>query len=248
MLGAMTRPPASGKADAVRRKRRQALVEIDAILHSTFLSMFGDPVTNPKDWEQATIEKCLVEIQAGWSAKGADRPAKDDEYGVLKISAVTSGAYLPEENKAVTDIPPGVELVKPRKGDLLFSRANTRELVAATCLVDRTTENRFLPDKLWRLVPNPKTAKPEYIRFVLAHNEYRARLCAKATGTSGSMLNISQSKLLQHPIPLPDIGIQLGFSRIHTRLSDARERQVSALNSSENFFASLSYNAFRGHL
>lgn len=35
------------KADAIRRKRRQVLAEIDALLRATFLDMFGDPATNP---------------------------------------------------------------------------------------------------------------------------------------------------------------------------------------------------------
>ncbi|MEB3122309.1 MAG: restriction endonuclease subunit S, partial [Snowella sp.] len=35
-------------ADELRAKRRQALAELDTLLQSTFLDMFGDPVTNPK--------------------------------------------------------------------------------------------------------------------------------------------------------------------------------------------------------
>ena len=37
-------------ADALRAKRREALAELDALLRSTFLGMFGDPVTNPMGW------------------------------------------------------------------------------------------------------------------------------------------------------------------------------------------------------
>ena len=38
-------------ADALRAKRREALAQLDTLLQSTFLDMFGDPVTNPKGWE-----------------------------------------------------------------------------------------------------------------------------------------------------------------------------------------------------
>ena len=37
-------------ADALRAKRREALAQLDTLLQSTFLDMFGDPVTNPKGW------------------------------------------------------------------------------------------------------------------------------------------------------------------------------------------------------
>ncbi|PZP86566.1 MAG: hypothetical protein DI578_03305, partial [Ectopseudomonas oleovorans] len=38
------------KADAIRRKRQQAIQLADDFLRAVFLDMFGDPVTNPKGW------------------------------------------------------------------------------------------------------------------------------------------------------------------------------------------------------
>ncbi|HCA6418170.1 TPA: restriction endonuclease subunit S, partial [Pseudomonas aeruginosa] len=39
------------KADAIRRKRQQAIQLADDFLRAVFLDMFGDPVTNPKGWD-----------------------------------------------------------------------------------------------------------------------------------------------------------------------------------------------------
>ena len=39
-------------ADALRAKRREALAQLDTLLQSTFLDMFGDPVINPMGWEE----------------------------------------------------------------------------------------------------------------------------------------------------------------------------------------------------
>lgn len=39
------------EADALRTKRRGALAQLDTLLKSTFIEMFGDPVTNPMGWE-----------------------------------------------------------------------------------------------------------------------------------------------------------------------------------------------------
>ena len=39
-------------ADALRAKRREALAQLDTLLQSTFLDMFGDPVTNPMGWDE----------------------------------------------------------------------------------------------------------------------------------------------------------------------------------------------------
>ena len=43
------------KADAIRRKRQQAIELADEFLRSIFLDMFGDPVTNPKGWNVSNI-------------------------------------------------------------------------------------------------------------------------------------------------------------------------------------------------
>ena len=42
-------------ADALRAKRCEALAQLDTLLQSTFLDMFGDPVTNPMGWEQCVV-------------------------------------------------------------------------------------------------------------------------------------------------------------------------------------------------
>lgn len=236
------------KADAIRRKRQQALALADDFLHSAFLEMFGDPVTNPKGWECAPIESCISTVDAGWSAKGLDRPACSDETGVLKISAVTSGRYRPDENKAVEVIQTGRLLVTPQKGDLLFSRANTRELVAATCIVDRTIDNVFLPDKIWRIRLRSQILTAEYLKFVFSNVGFRAIICSKATGTSGSMLNISQSKLLETSVQIPPIDQQQEFSRLFWCVEETRAQLVAQLENDRALFTSLSQRAFRGEL
>lgn len=236
------------KADAIRRKRELALKLADDFLRSMFLEMFGDPLRNPRGWQLGTISDCLAGAVAGWSALGEARPASADEMGVLKISAVTSGEYLPKENKAVGMIPANKLLVIPQVGDLLFSRANTRELVAATCIVTEAPQNVFLPDKLWRLDVDSKVADVAYLKFVMTNEDYRGQLCSTATGTSGSMLNISKAKLLAHPVPLPPKEMQTAFSDIWRMTRKVIQRKTADLENANNLFASLSQRAFRGEL
>ena len=51
-------------ADALRAKRREALAQLDTLIQSTFLDMFGDPVTNPMEWEVTTVDK-VGSVQGG---------------------------------------------------------------------------------------------------------------------------------------------------------------------------------------
>lgn len=155
---------ALNKGYSIHRKRQQAIKLADDFLHTIFHEMFGDPVENPKGWKKDKIKKGVLNITSGWSATGENIPCKSDEFGVLKISSVTSGIFKPEENKVVDceTIPASKKLIFPKKGDLLFSRANTRELVAAICMVHQDYDNLFLPDKLWSIKLNHELLLPEF--------------------------------------------------------------------------------------
>ncbi len=236
------------KADAVRRKRQQAIALTEELLRSAFLEMFGKPVTNPKGWDVLPMDKVIQRIEAGWSANGEDCRCKEKEWGVLKISAVTSGRFQANEHKVVEDIAFKKSLIIPQRGDLLFSRANTRELVAATCLVEKDYERLFLPDKLWRITPDPNIANTEYLRFLLTDSAYRRLITRKATGTSGSMLNVSQAKLLEMYAPVPPLSIQKHFAEVVWQAFHMRERHELAFAMSDSAFNSLLQKAFWGEL
>ncbi|EJG1872477.1 restriction endonuclease subunit S [Vibrio parahaemolyticus] len=237
------------KADAIRQKRKQAIELADEFLRSVFLDMFGDPVTNPKGWEERKLISGLSEVQSGWSAKGESYPCTSNEFGVLKVSAVTSGYFKEHENKFVPreKIPEGKRLLFPKRGDLLFSRANTRELVAATCIVTRDHDNVFLPDKLWKIKLN-ESLLPEFLHMLIQQPRFKDKLTSQATGSSGSMLNISKSKFEQTKAIFPSITEQIKFKEIYWKVTKSLTLIEASQAKSDDFFNSLSQKAFSGQL
>lgn len=231
---------ALNKGYSIHRKRQQAIKLADDFLRATFLDMFGDPVKNPKRWKTDKIKKGILAITSGWSATGENTPCKSDEFGVLKISSVTSGVFKPEENKVVAceSIPASKKLIHPKKGDLLFSRANTRELVAAICMVHQDYDNLFLPDKLWSIKLNHDLLLPEFFLILIQNEKVRDLLTKQATGTSGSMLNISKSKFEETEIIFPGINVQKDFCNafrktmnLKTKLMKSNELAIESFNS-----------------
>ncbi|CDH06792.1 Putative restriction-modification system specificity determinant [Xenorhabdus bovienii str. oregonense] len=238
------------KADAIRRKRQQAIQLADEFLRAVFLDMFGDPVTNPKGWEVRPLVDGIKSIISGWSAKGESYPCNEGEYGVLKISAVTSGKFNPQENKFVyeKDIPADKKLVFPKKGDLLFSRANTRDLVAATCIVPKDNNNVFLPDKLWNVKTSENILLPEYLNYLIWEPRFKEKLTSQATGTSGSMLNISKGKFETTDAIFPDLPLQKKFRSIYWGVQKYIDSLNASLDGCDASFSSLSQKAFSGEI
>jgi type I restriction enzyme S subunit len=153
----------------------------------------------------------LVErIEAGKSFKCHARRADLDEWGVVKVSAMTWGSFDESENKAVVSD----EQVDPRweikHGDLLLSRANTTEYVGASVLVRECRPRLLLSDKSMRLVVRPGVDR-EWLQLALSAPQARAQMSAVATGTSDSMRNISQEKVKAIRLRVPSLEEQRGI-------------------------------------
>ena len=97
--------------------------------------MFGDPVTNPKGWNKQPLSDLLSNIESGWSPKCDDKPVREGQWGVLKLGSVTWCHYNASENKALPITEQPRLALEVKAGNLLFTRKNTYDLVAAAAYV-----------------------------------------------------------------------------------------------------------------
>ncbi|WP_433228781.1 restriction endonuclease subunit S [Actinomadura formosensis] len=237
------------QADALRAKRWAAIALLDDLTQSIFLDMFGDPVANERGWNRVRFEDLLEGIDSGKSPTCLDRPAAEGEWGVLKLGAVTSCRFKPEENKALPTAIAPVAKHEVRPGDLLFSRKNTRELVAACALVGETPPQMLLPDLIFRF--NFKSDAPvdkRYIQQLLVNRHKRRKVQELASGSAGSMPNISKTRLLGLDIELPPLELQQQFSKRVRAVEESRRTHQASLRVLDDLFGSLQQRAFRGEL
>ncbi|WP_438452464.1 restriction endonuclease subunit S [Streptomyces asiaticus] len=179
----------------------------------------------PKGWVRVRLGDILDRIEAGKSYKCEPRPAGPDEWGVIKVSAMTWGDFDESENKAV---PAGYEHnpdyeIKP--GDVLLSRANTAAYVGAPVLVKKCRPRLLLSDKSLRLLPANGIDR-EWLAYLLSSPSVRGQISERATGTKDSMRNISQGALAEIECMLPPLGEQ-------RRIVAVLEQQLSRLKSAQ---------------
>jgi type I restriction enzyme S subunit len=237
------------RAEALRAKRRAALAQLDSLTQSLFLDLFGDDGANSKKWPVRAVSDYVREFQGGKSIESESGENVTTRNRVLKVSAVTGMKFLAHESKPVPDSyePPKEHFAKP--GDLLFSRANTTELVGAVAYVESTPPNVLLPDKLWRFVwRDPAAIEPLFVWALFQTAALRREIGRRATGTSGSMKNISQEKLFGIHTILPPIPLQREFARRVTAVEALKTAQRASLAELDALFATLQHRAFRGEL
>lgn len=158
----------------------------------------------PQGWVWASLDMIIANIEAGKSFKCLERPPVFDEYGVVKVSAVTWGEYNELESKTCTRPELENDKILINEGDFLFSRANTTELVGACVIAKNITKKVMLSDKILRLRFVEDSLKYWILQFMRGELG-RKQIEFSATGNQASMKNVSQGKLLKFAVPLPSL-------------------------------------------
>lgn len=218
------------------------LVSLD---HSMLEQLFGGTD------RRVRLGELIDGVEAGRSFGGSAAPAGEDEWGIIKVSAMTYGAFRATENKAIP-ADKADSRYEIRAGDVLVSRANTSEYVGAAVLVtDPVRPRLLLSDKSLRLKPK-QAVDPAWLCATLQSPSVRKQISAGATGTKDSMRNISQSALLG--VRVPDVDLERQRSALHKydTFSANREPLAAAVSSSarrtESLRRALLAAAFSGKL
>jgi len=229
--------------EALRSRNYRGRLLLHTLPQHLFTTMFGDP-----DAATNTIELGAITRLSGGRNLVGDDPFADSRFRVLKISAVTSGRFIPEESKPLPGDyePPSGHLV--RAGDLLMSRANTTELVGAAALVDHSPSNLALPDKIWRFDWLESGSNAVFYHALLSTRSIRRRISLLSSGSGGSMKNVSKAKLSTMRIPHIPVGQQQEFARLVEGIARRAEQVRQRGDLFERMAASIQARAFRGEL
>ncbi|WP_051246366.1 restriction endonuclease subunit S [Nocardioides halotolerans] len=179
---------------AMLHERRQAAVEEAVSIVAT---------NGPR------LKHLIRSVRQGWSPQCYAWPTDGVEtWAVLKAGAANGGRFRPMENKELPeDEAPRPDIVVAR-GDLIVSRANTRELVGSAAVVEGDFPRLMLCDKLYAFSLDEDRADPRFVAAVLGSRRWRDLIELEATGASHSMLNVSQSDIVNLPMPLPPVNEQ----------------------------------------
>ncbi len=230
------------KADAIRRKREQALALADDFLKSVFLEMFGDPVGNTKNWPLEPLGLVCSKITDGTH----DTPPRQSS-GVMFITGKNIRPFK-IDSKNVEFVSEDVHQdiyrrCNPVYGDVLYTNIGAGTGNAAFNNLDF----EFSMKNVALLKPNEKIANGRYLEFLLNNDNFKPRLIARfGQGGAQGFLGLKTIKSIE--VPLPPVGQQTQFYQLVERTKKASARIELATLLDESLFLSLSQRAFRGEL
>jgi len=226
------------KADAVRRKRRQALDLADTFLRSAFLDMFGDPVTNPKEWPTTT----LGEVGTLDRGRSRHRPRNAPEllggpYPLIQTGDVANADhYIRDYSQTYSEIGLAQSKMWPAGTLCITIAAN----IAKTAILDM---DACFPDSVVGFAPG-KDVRTEYVQYWLGF----LQKAIEDRAPESAQKNINLAILRKLEMPLPPVGTQDEFVRLLARSEKMKGQLRSADDASSHLFESLAQRAFRGEL
>ena len=210
---------------ATMESYKKLLAKSDEMVKAKFVEMFGDPVANPKKWEIKTVKSISSDIRYGTS-----KPSNENgKYIYLRMNNITSEGELDLKDIKYIDAD-DVELEKcsVRKGDILFNRTNSLELVGKTCVYKEEypmiIAGYIIRIRLYDFV-NP-------IWFSIYFNtKYMKKVLRTLAKGAINQANISATELQQIELYIPPIELQNQFADFVKKSEESKAAIQASLDS-----------------
>ena len=171
----------------------------------------------PEGWAWARLGSIVRDTEAGKSPRCENRCRENNEWGVIKTTAIQEGHFLASENKVLPSSFTPNKTMTVRNGDLLITRAGPKNRTGVLCVVGDEPKNLILSDKTVRLCYLTGYLDPVFLMLSLNSPLGQRQVTNSASGMAASQVNISQEKMKEYLIPIPPLTEQ---SRIVKRVGD----------------------------
>lgn len=229
------------KADALRVRRREAIVKLDQLLQSMFIDMFGDPATNPMRWPIGTIADLLESLTYGSSEK-ADLAG---EVPILRMNNLTYAGEIDLTSLKYISAKKAGEKHLVRPGDILFNRTNSKELVGKTAVYEGPTPMAFAGYLVRGRVAAGNA--PEYIGAFM-NSAYAKTMLRNMCKSIVGMANINAREFASIEIPVPPRELQKSFQQTVAAIKRRKRPLIEQQVKLDRLFSSLQQQAFSGAL
>lgn len=228
------------EADALRRKRREALGLLDALLRSAFLEMFGDPVTNPREWETKALGR-VCDITTGNTPSRLQEEYFGDHIEWVKSDNINTPAhYLTKAREGLSETGAVAGRVAPPGSVLMTCIAGSPGCIGNVAISNRTVA---FNQQINALTPR-EGVTTAYLYAVLLYGKQ----LIQAMSTESMKGMVSKGRLESVRVPVPGLPAQLEWSHAFDYVCVQGEYQWKQCKLADELFNSLLHRAFAVNL
>ena len=234
-----------GRCKKVIEARKQELVKLDRLTKARFVEMFGDPATNPYNWDKVNISEVVGDkVSNGFFAKRDDY-ADDGNVSVMGVAYIVNRMYsqwqdLPRTNGTDKDI----EKFEVKYGDMLFCRSSlvAEGIGKASIVPEDVPQNTLFECHVIRLPLDLSKCVPEYMQVFSTMEYFRQQIIAQSK--TATMTTIGQDGILKADILLPPMSKQREFYAFVHQVNKSKVAVQKALDETQILFDSLMQKYF----
>lgn len=229
-------------ASSLIEKRKAQIEKLDLLVKSQLVEMFGDPVKNPKKWDVGIIRDLVSDVKYGTSS-----PAEPQgKYTYIRMNNITyRGSMDFSDLKYINVDERNYEKYVVRKGDILFNRTNSKELVGKTAVFKEDTP-MIIAGYIIRIRTND-AANPEYISAFL-NSDYGKKVLHSMCKAIVGQANINAQELQNIVIMCPPRSLQNDFAQFVEQVELKKKLFQESLEKLEKNYKSLMQKCFRGEI
>lgn len=207
--------------------RKQQLSKLDELVKARFVEMFGTFPANPFRWSIGKIQDVVSDVRYGSS-----RPAVEGgKYPYLRMNNITYSGELDLRDTKRIDIPDSeLDKCTVRRGDVLFNRTNSKELVGKTCVYNRD-ELMVLAGFVIRVRINERI-RPEVLSAFL-NMDFSKRMLIGMCKTAIGQANINAKELQNIDLYIPPIELQDQFVTLKNKIDQQKQTVQQSLEKLE---------------
>lgn len=238
-----------GKVEGLIAQRKQHLQQLDHLLKSVFLEMFGDPILNPNRFPVRRLSEFYVNPKDGTKCGPFGSALKKEEL-------VDSGVPVWNMDNITTDgqmvLPFRMWITKEKfddlaaysvqDGDIIISRAGT---VGKMCVARMNGQPAIISTNLIRLRLGSDLRPLHFVSLMLY---CKGRVGRLRTGADGSFTHMNTGVLDSLEFPYPPVELQDRFGAIVEKVEGIKSRYQDSLTDLETLYDALSQQAFKGEL
>lgn len=229
-----------GKVEGLIAQRKQHLQQLDDLLKSVFLEMFGDPVRNEQGWDVHVMDSISDSRLGKMRDKKFITGAHLKKY--LGNSNVQWFRFIFDELLEMDFDERERKIFKLEYGDLLVCEGGE---IGRCAIWKNQIDDCYFQKALHRVRLDQNKTIPEYIQYVFLFYSLSNgfKITSKAT-----IAHLTGEKLKAIYVPLPPINLQNQFATIVEKVESLKFRYQQSLTDLEALYGALSQKAFKGEL
>ncbi|WP_243713675.1 restriction endonuclease subunit S, partial [Pseudomonas aeruginosa] len=232
------------KADAIRRKRQQAIQLADDFLRAVFLDMFGDPVTNPKGWDEYVLNE-IADIRSGVTKGKAVKPEESVTRPYMRVANVQDGYLDLADVQQITVSKRDAEKCLLLDGDILLTEGGDPDKLGRGHVWRGEVEGCLHQNHIFSVrVLDKEFVRPAFLSAIISSPRGKRYFLKVGKQTTG-IATINKSVLSEFVPFIPPVTLQDKYLAVVNRIDAVKQ---SLAEGDVGLFNSLSHKAFAGQL